>query len=50
MYSLINRNLDALLPSIERYGGVDQYADLIGAVRNTVVSSLRHMRPLGAHI
>jgi hypothetical protein len=39
MYSLINHNLKTLLRSIERYGGVDDYAYLIGAVRNTVVST-----------
>ena len=39
MYSLINHNLEMLLRSIERYGGVDDYAYLVGAVRNTVVSA-----------
>ena len=38
MYSLLNRHLDALLASIEEYGGVTDYKYLITAFRNTNVS------------
>jgi hypothetical protein len=38
MYSLLNRHVDALLASIERYGGVVDYKYLIREFRNTNVS------------
>jgi len=38
MYSLLNRHLDALLASIEQYGGIAEYKYLIKEFRNTNVS------------
>ena len=44
MYSLINNNLVTLLPSIAKFGGVDDYIYLIGAVRNTNVTTDREFQ------